>query len=189
MSWIFVQYLRRIYSLWQVFYPLKYQLKRIWTTSCNSIPSSILQGIQEGSNRTFGPSRFLSSVIWCRSEAFQLHASYTEDSDIPSGMDKNIATWTIGAPKPTKNGAVPKLKIRLTLSLHGLVTLDSVTQVEEEEYEEIIKRPVPAKVSLFLQFPHFPLPPIITFAFFYRFSNFKLSLPGMFILPFGSLEL
>ena len=84
--------------------------------------------------------------VSCRSEPFQITASYTDDSDIPEGSSRHIATWKVGPPKPSKSGQVPKLKVRLTLSLHGLVTLDSVTQVEEEEYEEVIKRPAVAQV-------------------------------------------
>ena len=33
-----------------------------------------------------------------------------------------------------------KLKVKVRLNLHGLVTVESVQQVEEEEYEEVVKK-------------------------------------------------
>lgn len=40
--------------------------------------------------------------------------------------------------------------MRLRLNLHGVVSIESVQQIEEEEYEEIVKKaavPQPAKVT------------------------------------------
>ena len=85
---------------------------------------------------------------FCRSESFKLTASYTEDSPLPQEADRHIATWSVGPPPSRKTGDPAKLKVRISLNLHGLVVLESVTQLEEEEYEEIVKKPAPAKVNL-----------------------------------------
>ena len=44
--------------------------------------------------------------------------------------------------------------MRVALNLHGLVVLESVTQVEEEEYEEVVKKPA-VKVHLLSTPPPF----------------------------------
>lgn len=48
------------------------------------------------------------------------------------------------------DGEVPKLKVRLRLNLHGVVSVESVQQVEEEEYEEVVvvKKPPPAAAKV-----------------------------------------
>lgn len=82
----------------------------------------------------------------CRAEAFTLTATYTDDSPLPAGADRHIATWTVGPPPSKKSSDPAKLKVRISLNLHGLIVLENVTQLEEEEYEEVVKKPAPAKV-------------------------------------------
>lgn len=53
----------------------------------------------------------------------------------------------MGPPPSRKSSEPAKLKVRISLNLHGLVTLESVTQLEEEEYEEIVKKPAAAKAG------------------------------------------
>lgn len=84
----------------------------------------------------------------CRTESFKLTASYTDDSPLPQGADRHIATWTVGPPPSRKTSDPAKLKVRISLNLHGLILLESVTQLEEEEYEEVVKKPAPAKVGM-----------------------------------------
>lgn len=44
------------------------------------------------------------------------------------------------------------LQVKVKLNLHGVVGVESVQQVDEEEYEEKVKRPV-VKVCLLLEQP------------------------------------
>ena len=37
-------------------------------------------------------------------------------------------------------------QVKVKLNLHGVVGVDQVQQIEEEEYEETVKKPVPTKV-------------------------------------------
>jgi hypothetical protein len=46
------------------------------------------------------------------------------------------------------DGGKAKLKIKIKLNLHGVVLLDSVQQVEEEEYEETVKVYEPAAAEV-----------------------------------------
>lgn len=71
-----------------------------------------------------------------RKGPFEVHASYTDDSDIPSTADRGIGTWKIGSFSVPKGQDKPKVKLRVVLNLNGVVTVDSAHVVEEEEYEE-----------------------------------------------------
>ena len=78
---------------------------------------------------------------------FTLTASYTSDSPLPEGFDRHVATWTIGPVPARKDGKPPKVKVQVSLNLHGLVVLQSAVVVEEEDYEEVVRKPL-AKVRL-----------------------------------------
>lgn len=58
--------------------------------------------------------------------------------------------WEIAKPTKVKEEGKPKLKVKVRLNLHGIVAVESVVQVEEEEYEETVKKApsAPAKVSI-----------------------------------------
>lgn len=84
-------------------------------------------------------------LLCCRDAAFTLTAMYTDDSPVPEGFDRLIATFEVGPPAhPPPDGGKAKLKIKIKLNLHGVVILESVQQVEEEEYEETVKVYEPA---------------------------------------------
>lgn len=71
-----------------------------------------------------------------RTESFEISAEYTEDSDIPSTADRAIGTWSVGPFTVPKGAEKAKLKLKAVLNLNGVVTVESVHVVEEEEYEE-----------------------------------------------------
>ena len=70
-----------------------------------------------------------------------MEAAYTDDSVLPADGDRRIASFTIGPPvaKGAPGAAEAKLKVHFRLNLHGIVTVESVNQLEEEEYEEEVK--------------------------------------------------
>ena len=71
-----------------------------------------------------------------------MEAAYTDDSVLPADSDRRIASFTIGPPvaaKAAPGAAEAKLKVHFRLNLHGIVTVESVNQLEEEEYEEEVK--------------------------------------------------
>ena len=83
----------------------------------------------------------VGSCKYCRSSTFTMEAAYTEDSIIAPDADPRIASFTIGPPvsKGAPGAAEAKLKVLFRLNLHGIVTVESVNQLEEEEYEEEVK--------------------------------------------------
>lgn len=55
----------------------------------------------------------LTGIFGCRKEGFTLTASYTEDSPLPEGFERQIAVWKVAAPPGSKGGAEAKLKVRV----------------------------------------------------------------------------
>ncbi|KAJ3692050.1 hypothetical protein LUZ60_012400 [Juncus effusus] len=76
-------------------------------------------------------TEFPSSKIMTiyRSSTFSLDAIYADISEPPK-----ISSYTIG-PFQTKNGEKAKVQVRARLDLHGIVSIDSATLLEEEEIE------------------------------------------------------
>jgi len=69
-----------------------------------------------------------------RESTFSLDAVYADMKDLPPGTSPKISSFTIGpfqASKPEK----PKIKVHLRLTLHGTVTVESASLIEEEEVE------------------------------------------------------
>lgn len=88
-------------------------------------------------------------MLHLRDSGFTLTAMYTDDSPVPEGFERLIGSFEVGPPAhPPPDGGKAKLKIKIKLNLHGVVILESVQQVEEEEYEETVKvyEPAPSKV-------------------------------------------
>lgn len=55
--------------------------------------------------------------------------------------------------KASEDGSKAKIKVRVKLNLHGIVGVESVQQIEEEEYEEAApKKPDGTKVGLVSHF-------------------------------------
>jgi heat shock 70kDa protein 4 len=74
-------------------------------------------------------------LTFYRSEPFELTAEYTPDSDIPSPAERHIGKWTVGPfPAPAAGGKA-KLKVKVVLNLNGIVAVETVNMVEEEEIE------------------------------------------------------
>lgn len=74
-------------------------------------------------------------LTFYRTEPFELTAEYTPDSDIPSPEDRHIGKWTVG-PFVAPEGGKAKLKVKVVLNLNGIVGVDTVNAIEEEEVEE-----------------------------------------------------
>eukprot|EP01018_Ginkgo_biloba_P010427 Gb_20168 [translate_table: standard] len=73
-------------------------------------------------------------LTFYRAGTFSIDALYADTKDLPLGTSSKISTFTIGpfqASKPEK----PKLKVRVRLNLHGIVTIESASLIEEEEVE------------------------------------------------------
>eukprot|EP00270_Netrium_digitus_P013017 TRINITY_DN4290_c0_g1_i1.p1 TRINITY_DN4290_c0_g1~~TRINITY_DN4290_c0_g1_i1.p1 ORF type:complete len:899 (+),score=285.06 TRINITY_DN4290_c0_g1_i1:317-3013(+) len=75
-------------------------------------------------------------LTFYRHETFTIDAFYADMSELPSGADPKIGTFTVG-PFPARSDArpdsKPKLKVKIRLNLHGILLLESATMLEEEE--------------------------------------------------------
>lgn len=76
-------------------------------------------------------------LTFYRSEAFDIEARYTDDSDIPATADRAIGRWTIGPlPKASSGDEKAKLKIKVVLNKSGVVAIETVNMIEETEVVE-----------------------------------------------------
>ncbi|KAL3152123.1 hypothetical protein ABBQ32_001221 [Trebouxia sp. C0010 RCD-2024] len=89
-----------------------------------------------------GPIPSSKMLTFFREQQFELQARYTSDSPVPESFGLDIGRFVVGPPKPSSSGDKVKLKVKVKLNLHGVVGVESVQQVDEEEYEEKVKRPV-----------------------------------------------
>lgn len=65
-----------------------------------------------------------------RSSSFQLEAFYANPDELPSGMSSKISCFMVG-PVKGLHGEKSKVKVRVQLNLHGIITIDSATMIEE----------------------------------------------------------
>lgn len=80
------------------------------------------------------PIPSIKIVTFHRASTFTLDAVYADMKDLPLGTSPKISSFTIGpfqASKPEN----PKIKVILQLNLHGIVTVNSASLIEEEEVE------------------------------------------------------
>nr|GMD08963.1 heat shock 70 kDa protein 16 [Ipomoea batatas] len=66
-----------------------------------------------------------------RSKTFHIEAFYTNQNELPSGVSTKISTFMIG-PFQVDHSEKAKIKVRVQLNVHGLVTIDSVSLVEDQ---------------------------------------------------------
>ncbi|GJP56806.1 hypothetical protein CLOM_g15853 [Closterium sp. NIES-68] len=78
-------------------------------------------------------------LTFYRTEAFTIDAFYANPEDQTVGANVRIGTFTVGPFAPSRPDSKPKLKVKIRLNLHGILSVESATLLEEEEVE------VPAK--------------------------------------------
>ncbi|MCO5578136.1 hypothetical protein L7F22_031974 [Adiantum nelumboides] len=81
-------------------------------------------------------------LTFFRSGTFQVDALYADMQDLPPCTPQKLNTFSIGPFKPTK-AEKAKIKVKIRLNLHGIVSVESATMIEEEEVEV----PVSSKVE------------------------------------------
>ncbi|TYI09866.1 hypothetical protein ES332_A09G100800v1 [Gossypium tomentosum] len=78
------------------------------------------------------PIPSVKAVTFHKTSTFSVDVQYSDVSDLQAPA--KISTYTIG-PFPTLRSEKPKLKVKVRLNLHGIVSVDSATLLEEEEVE------------------------------------------------------
>ncbi|KAJ7299180.1 hypothetical protein O6H91_Y285900 [Diphasiastrum complanatum] len=71
-------------------------------------------------------------LTFYRSGTFVFDTLYADTSELPPGTSPKISSFSIGPFTPTKSDR-GKLKIKIQLNLHGIVSVESATLIEEEE--------------------------------------------------------
>lgn len=69
-----------------------------------------------------------------RSNMFQLEAYYADQNDVPPGVSPKISCFKIG-PFNVSHGGKVKVKVKVQLNLHGIITIESASLFEDQEDE------------------------------------------------------
>jgi heat shock protein 4 len=80
-------------------------------------------------------------LTFYRSGTFSIDVLYVDTSELPPLTTPKISTFTIGPFTPSK-GEKAKLKVKIRLNLHGIVSVESATVIEEEEVEVPVTKSV-----------------------------------------------
>lgn len=71
-----------------------------------------------------------------RSSLFHLEAFYANPNELPAGMPSKIGCFTIG-PFQASHGA--KVKVKVHLNIHGIVTVESASLIEDHEDDSVTR--------------------------------------------------
>ncbi|GJN35845.1 hypothetical protein PR202_gb24657 [Eleusine coracana subsp. coracana] len=80
------------------------------------------------------PIPSVKALTFYRSDTFEVDVLYVDTGD--SQIAQKISTYTIGPFQPSK-GEKAKLKVKVRLNIHGIVTVDSATMLLEDEDVEV----------------------------------------------------
>lgn len=98
-----------------------------------------VQSKSEKGNVVYSKHNILPSakmLTFMRNQTFDVTASYADPSDLAPGTNPFIGTFTISNIPTLADGAASKIKVRVRLDLHGLLSLESPQALEEVEVEE-----------------------------------------------------
>ncbi|WIA27991.1 hypothetical protein OEZ86_010580 [Tetradesmus obliquus] len=70
-----------------------------------------------------------------KAEPFQVELAYAPDERIPAAFARSLGTYSVALPKASEK---KKVKLQVSMNLHGLAAVDSAVLYEEEEYEEAV---------------------------------------------------
>ncbi|GLT52070.1 hypothetical protein SLA2020_254320 [Shorea laevis] len=87
------------------------------------------------------PIPSIKAVTFHKTSSFTIDVQYADLSELQAPA--KISSYTIG-PFPTTRSEKPKLKVKVRLNMHGIVSVESATLLEEEEVEVPVSKE-PAK--------------------------------------------
>ena len=82
-------------------------------------------------------------LTFFRSEPFRITASYPDDTLLPPRENKTVSCYEIGPVVVPQGAEKAKIKVKVRINIHGLLEVDTVQSIEEEEVEVPVE--VPAK--------------------------------------------
>ncbi|KAF4372456.1 hypothetical protein CsatB_012829 [Cannabis sativa] len=86
----------------------------------------------------------IKALTFYRSGTFSVDVQYADTSDLQAPA--KISTYTIG-PFQCARGERSKLKVKARLNLHGIVSVESATLLEEEEVEVPVSKEAPKEAN------------------------------------------
>lgn len=72
-----------------------------------------------------------------KNNIFHMEAFYANPNELPLGVSPKISNFTIG-PLPVKHAGKTKVKVRVQLNLHGIVTVDSALLIEDLKDDPVV---------------------------------------------------
>ncbi|CAG9861697.1 unnamed protein product [Phyllotreta striolata] len=79
------------------------------------------------------PVPFSKMLTFYRPEPFSIKAKYTDAVPYP---DRDIGTWIVKDVRPNAEGKPQKVKVKLRVNLHGIMTISSASMYEAKESPE-----------------------------------------------------
>ncbi|PON35160.1 Heat shock protein 70 family [Trema orientale] len=90
------------------------------------------------------PIPSIKALTFYRSGTFSVDVQYADTSELQAPA--KISTYTIGPFQSTK-GERSKLKVKVRLNVHGIVSVESATLLEEEEVEVPVSKEAPKEAN------------------------------------------
>ncbi|XP_022734400.1 heat shock 70 kDa protein 16-like isoform X2 [Durio zibethinus] len=81
-----------------------------------------------------------------RSSLFHLEAFYANPHELPSGVSSKISCFTIG-PFQASHSERARIKVKVKLNIHGIVTVESATLIEEHVDDTVTKNYTHSEMS------------------------------------------
>ncbi|KAF8391557.1 hypothetical protein HHK36_023863 [Tetracentron sinense] len=97
----------------------------------------------------FPPGQPIPSVkmlTFYRSKIFHMEAFYANQSELPSGVSPKISCFTIG-PFQLSHSEKAKVKVRVQLNLHGIVTVESASLIEDHIDDQVTRGNAPMNLD------------------------------------------
>ncbi|KAL9251393.1 Heat shock 70 kDa protein 15-like protein [Drosera capensis] len=111
-----------------------------WKGSAPDSPNAANEGQQSSPVFPKGsPIPSVKALILYRSGTFSIDVQYADTSELQAPA--KISSYTIGPFQPAK-GERAKLRLKVRLNLHGIVSVESATLLEEEEVELAVAKDV-----------------------------------------------
>ncbi|KAJ8466227.1 hypothetical protein OPV22_028779 [Ensete ventricosum] len=107
----------------------------------DSFPFSVTFATDEGPittvsrNVLFAKGQPIPSVkmlSFYRTDAFKMEAFYANQSELPPGASLKISCFQVG-PFPVHEGGRHKVKVKVRLNLHGIVSVESASLIEDDD--------------------------------------------------------
>ncbi|KAK4576152.1 hypothetical protein RGQ29_026914 [Quercus rubra] len=92
------------------------------------------------------PIPSIKVLTFQRSSAFHLEAFYANQQELPPGVSSKISCFTIG-PFNISHGEKARIKVKVILNLHGIVSVESATLIEDHVDDSVSRGNTRSNIS------------------------------------------